>query len=195
MKKHLAALAIAALPFAASAAPEHYTVDPFHAQPMFAVEHLGISMTHGQLGKTTGRITLDRAARTGAVELSIETASLYSGDNEKAGRPRSRDEHLRAADFFNVAEFPRVTFKSTSVAFSGDQPSKIEGNLTLLGVTKPVTLVVDRFKCGTDPFTKKGLCGASVSGKIKRSDFGMKAMLQYVGDEVALNISLEGFKD
>jgi len=195
MKKHLAALAIAALPLAASAAAENFTLDPFHTHPNFAVEHWGLSMMHGQLGKTTGKFTLDRAAKTGAVELAIETASLYTGDNEKAGRPRSRDEHLRQADFFNVAEFPRVTFKSTKVVFGGDLPSAVEGNLTLLGVTKPVTLTFERFKCGQNPFSKKDRCGGNAVGKIKRSDFGLKTALPAVGDEVLLNISFEGDKD
>ena len=85
-----------------------------------------------------------------------------------------------------------MTFKSTKVAFSGDLPSSVEGNLTLLGVTKPVTLTFARFKCGQNPFSKKDRCGGNAVGSFKRSDFGMKYALPAVGDEIALNIEFEG---
>jgi polyisoprenoid-binding protein YceI len=195
MKKALATLIAAALPLAAVAAPESFTLDPTHTYPNFMVDHWGLSTMHGRFDKTTGKFTLDRAAKTGSVELAIETASISTGDNERAGRPRSRDEHLRQADFFNVAEFPRMTFKSTKVNFGGDLPSSVEGNLTLLGVTKPVTLSFERFKCGQNPFTKKDRCGGNAVGKIKRSDFGMRTAIPAVGDEIALNIEFEGDKD
>ena len=197
MKKQTLALAIACavVPFAAHAQEESYTADPFHTYPNFTVEHWGLSLMHGQFGKTTGSFTLDRAAKTGSVELTIETASLTTGDNERMGRPRARDEHLRSADFFNVAEFSRMTFKSTKVTFGADLPSAVEGNLTLLGVTKPVTLTFERFKCGQNPFNKKPRCGGNAVGTIKRSDFGMKAAIPAVGDEIALNIEFEGDKD
>ena len=119
MKKHLFALAVAALPLAAMAQTESYTLDTYHTYPNFMVEHWGLSMMHGQFGKATGKFAFDKAAKSGSVDLSIETASLSTGDNDKGARPRSRDEHLRSADFFNVAEFPKVTFKSTKVAFTG----------------------------------------------------------------------------
>ena len=195
MRKHLFALAVAALPLAAMAQTESYTLDTYHTYPNFMVEHWGLSMMHGQFGKATGKFAFDKAAKSGSVDLSIETASLSTGDNDKGARPRSRDEHLRSADFFNVAEFPKVTFKSTKVTFTGDMPSGVDGNLTLLGVTKPVTLSFERFKCGANPFNKKARCGGNAVGKIKRSDFGMKAALPAVGDEIALNIEFEGDKD
>ena len=195
MKKTLAALAVAALPALALAAPERYTVDPFHTYPNFTVEHWGLSMMHGRFDKTTGTFSFDRAAKTGSVELTIDAASVNTGDNEKAGRPRSRDEHLRAADFFNVAEFPRITFRSTKVHFGAELPTAVEGTLTMLGVSKPVTLTFERFKCGQNPFNKKDRCGGNAIGKIKRSDFGMKTAIPAVGDELALNIEFEGDKD
>lgn len=196
MKTRLATLMIAAaLPVAATAAPEHFSLDPTHTYPYFAVEHFGLSMMQGRFDKTTGKFTLDRAAKTGSVELVIETASVNTGDNERAGRPRSRDEHLRQADYFNVAEFPRMTFKSTKVNFGRDLPSSVEGSLTLLGVTKPVTLTFERFKCIQNPFNKKERCGGNAVGKFKRSDFGMKTDIPLVGDEVALNIAFEGDRD
>jgi polyisoprenoid-binding protein YceI len=195
MKRTLAALIAAALPAFAAAAPENYTVDPFHTYPNFWVEHWGLSMMHGRFDRTTGKFSFDRAAKTGAVELTIEAGSINTGDNDRAGRPRARDEHLRAADFFNVAEFPRITFRSTKVAFGAELPASVEGNLTMVGVTRPVTLTFERFKCGQNPFNKKDRCGGNAVGKIKRSDFGMKYALPAVGDELTLNIEFEGDKD
>ncbi len=195
MQKTLVALALAALPFAAAAAPENFTLDSYHTYPNFTVEHWGLSVMTGRFDKTTGKFTIDRAARTGTVEMTIETASVTTGDNDKGSRPRARDEHLRQADFFNVAEFPRMTFKSTKVNFGGDLPSSVEGNLTLLGVSRPLTLTFERFKCGQNPFNKKDRCGGNAVGKVKRSDFGMKTAIPAVGDELALNISFEADKD
>jgi polyisoprenoid-binding protein YceI len=195
MSRLAVALLAAAISLPASAATESYTVDPLHTYPNFMVEHWGLSMMSGRFDKSTGKFSFDRAAKTGAVEFVIETASVTTGDNDKGARPRSRDEHLRAADFFNATEFPRMTFRSTKVAFQGDLPSSLEGNLTLLGVTKPVTLTLERFKCGQNPFNKKDRCGGNAVGKIKRSDFGMKTAIGPVGDEISLNISFEGDKD
>ena len=181
-----------ALPLAAAAAPETYAIDPTHTYPSFAVEHWGLSLLHGRFDKTTGSFSFDRAAKTGSTELTIETASLTTGDSDKGSRKQSRDDHLRSADFFNVREFPTMTFKSTKVVFSGELPSSVEGNLTLLGVTKPVTLTFARFKCGQNPFSKKDRCGGNAVGSFKRSDFGMKYALPAVGDEITLNVEFEG---
>lgn len=195
MSRLAAAVLIAALPVAASAAPESYTLDPYHTYAHFEVSHFGFSNMRGRFDKTSGKFTLDKAAKAGTLDLAVETASISTGDNEKGGRPRARDEHLRSADFFNVAEFPRMTYKATSVKFSGDNPASIEGSLTLLGVTKPVSLHVDNWKCGPNPFTKKEMCGGNASGAIKRSDFGMKYALPAVGDELKLWMEFEGQKD
>jgi len=195
MKRTLAVLIAAVLPATAMAAPESYTLDPTHTYPNFMVEHWGLSMMYGRFDRNSGRFSFDRAARTGAVEVAIDTASLTTGDADKGSRPRSRDDHLRQADFFNVAEFPRMTYKSTKVNFGAELPASVEGNLTLLGVTRPVTLTFERFKCGQNPFNKKDRCGGNATAKIKRSDFGMKTAIPAVGDEVALNIEFEGDRD
>ena len=143
--KRLAAC-LTLLPVAAIASPESYTVDSFHSFPNFSIER-PVSTMYGRFDKTTGKVTLDRVAKSGSIDLTIEAASVNTGDSDKGTRARSRDEHLRAADFFNAAEFPRLTYKSTKVAFTGDNPSAVEGNLTLLGVTKPVNLTIANFKC------------------------------------------------
>ncbi|HVR92876.1 MAG TPA: YceI family protein, partial [Casimicrobiaceae bacterium] len=109
-------------------------------------DHLGLSMVSGRFDKTTGKVTLDRDAKTGSVDIAVPTATVTTGDADKGSRPRSRDEHLRTADFFNVAKFPQMTFKSNKVHFAGDNPSSVEGDLTLLGVTKPLTLTIVRFQ-------------------------------------------------
>ena len=189
-----AALAVA-LPMAAVAAPESYTIDPTHSFVHYEVEHLGVSMQRGRFDRTSGKFTLDRAAKTGGVELSIESGSISSGDNVKGSRPRTLDDHLKTADFFNAAEFPRVTFKSTGVKFAGDNPSEVAGTLTLLGVSKPVTLKVERWVCKENPMSKKPMCGGNATTTIKRSDWGMKYGVPAIGDEVRLWMSVEGYKD
>src|SRR4051794_22950798 len=106
MPKTLSLLLLAAVPFAAAAATESYTIDPYHTFPNFSVDHLGLSTIYGRFGKTSGKFTVDQAAKIGSVDLSIDSASVDTGDPEKGSRARSRDEHLRSADFFNAAEFP-----------------------------------------------------------------------------------------
>lgn len=195
MPKLAAAVLIAALPLAAAAAPESYTLDPYHTFAHFEVNHLGFSNMRGRFDKSSGKFTLDKAAKTGSLDLAVETASITTGDNDKGARPRARDEHLRSPDFFNVVEFPRMTYKTTAVKFNGDNPATIEGNVTLLGVTKPLSLHVDNWKCGANPMSKKEMCGGNASGTLKRSDFGMKYGLPAVGDDLKLFMEFEGYKD
>ena len=195
MRKSLALVALAALPTAVFAAPESFTIDPYHTYPNFTVDHLGVSSMYGRFDKTTGKVTLDRAAKAGSIDLSIDTASVTTGDNEKGSRPRTRDEHLRAADFFNSAEFPKATYKSSKFTFSGDNPSAIDGDLTLLGVTKPVRLTIERFKCNPAQGNSKERCGGNATGKFKRTDFGMKYGVPNIGDEITLFVTFEATKD
>ena len=195
MKRSLIAALLASTSLVAFAAPESYTIDPTHSFVHYEVEHLGVSMQRGRFDRTSGKFTLDRAAKTGGVELSIESGSISSGDNVKGSRPRTLDDHLKTADFFNAAEFPRVTFKSTGVKFAGDNPSEVAGTLTLLGVSKPVTLKVERWVCKENPMSKKPMCGGNASTTIKRTDWGMKYGVPVIGDEVRLWMSVEGYKD
>ena len=188
------ALLAACVP-AANAQVETYRIDPVHSFPHFGVDHFGVSTIWGRFDKMTGSFTIDRAGKKGGVELTIETASVTTGDNDKGSRPRSRDEHLRQADFFNTAEFPRMTYKSTNVKFSGDNPSEIEGQLTLLGVTKPVTIKLDRWVCREHPMNKRAMCGGDASGAFKRTDFGMKFGVPAIGDDVRLKINFEAYKE
>ncbi|HUQ26472.1 MAG TPA: YceI family protein [Burkholderiales bacterium] len=196
MKKAIAAAVLAA-PLAAAAQVESYVIDPYHTVPYFEVDHLGFATMRGRFDRATGKFSIDRAAKTGSVELEIPTATVNSGDTDRGARPRTRDEHLKNADFFNVQEFPTMTFKSTKVVFKGEEPAALEGNLTMLGVTKPITLNLDRWKCGPDVRTqgKRYQCGGNATGSFKRSDFGMKFGLpSAIGDEVKLWMSFYGFK-
>lgn len=195
MFRPLTALAALLLPLAAAAAPESYTLDPTHTIPNFSVQHFGMSTVWGRFERATGKVVLDRAARTGSVEVRIPTATVSTGDGKRADGTRSRDEHLRNADFFNVAEFPEMVFRSTRVGFAGDKVQSVEGTLTLLGVTRPLTLTAASFNCGANPMNKKEMCGGDLVGSIKRSDFGMKYALPAVGDEVKLFIAVEGYRD
>lgn len=189
MHKSLLTVLVAsvALPLSAMAA-DSYTVDPAHTYPHFSISHLGFSTMHGRFDKTSGTVTLDRAAKSGSVEISIETSSISTGFAK-------RDEHLKSPDFFNAAEYPAITYKSTAMHFKGDTPTSVDGNLTILGVTKPVTLSIDEFNCGTNPMNKKEECGAGASAQIKRSDFGVNYGLPAVGDDVKLVFEIEAIKN
>ena len=195
MSRLFALLALVAVPFTATAATDSYPFDPLHTSISFAIDHLGLAMIHGRFSKYSGKVTIDRATKTGSVEVVVETASVDTNDNDKGNRPRSRDEHLRSADFFNAAEFPRMTYKSTNVVFAGDTPTVVQGDLTLLGVTKPVAITVERFRCNPPTATAKERCGGSATAKIKRSDFGMKRGIPSIGDDVLLSFGFEGDKE
>ncbi|XZG69443.1 YceI family protein [Chitinibacteraceae bacterium HSL-7] len=183
MKKLLAS-ALALTAAAAFAAPQTYSIDSTHTFPHFAVNHLGFSLQHGVFEKTSGTIVLDAAKKSGSIDIVIDTTSLNTN-------LAKRDEHLKGEEFFNVEKFPTATFKSQKLKFDGEQLVGAEGELTLLGVTKPVTLAVSDFKCGTHPMAKKPWCGANASATIKRSDYGMTTFVPAVGDEVKLTIQVE----
>ena len=193
---HASSLLLACLfPFAAMAAPETYSVDPTETIPSFSVSHFGMSTTQGHFERTTGTIMLDRAAKTGSIEIKTPTATVSSGDSKRTDGKRSRDEHLRTTDFFNSAEFPDMIYKSTKLNFNGDKLESVDGNLTLLGVTKPLKLTATFFNCGPNPFTKKEMCGADLTGSLKRTDFGMKFGVPAIGDEIKLMIKVEAYKE
>ncbi len=165
-----------------------YTIDPEHTYPSFEISHLGFSTMRGRFDKTSGKLTMDLAKKTGSVEIIIDAASISTAHAK-------RDKHLRSPDFLNTAEYPQITYKSTKVAFTSNSTLKITGNLTLAGVTKPVTLDVTNIQCGTHPFSKKQLCGFDANTTIKRSDFGVKYGLPAIGDEMKLLFEVEAFKD
>jgi polyisoprenoid-binding protein YceI len=183
-----AALAAMLTTLPAAAEIESYTVDPNHTFPAFEIGHFGYSFQRGRFNKTSGKITLDSARKMGSADIAIDTASVSTG-HEKL------EQHLRSEDFFNSTKYPQMTFKSSSLAFEGDKVASASGDLTLLGVTKPVTFKVDYFFCAPHPMTKKKVCGADLTATIKRSDYGMKTYLPVVADDVLLRVNVEAIKD
>jgi polyisoprenoid-binding protein YceI len=170
-------------------AQETYVIDPVHSQPMFEVQHMGFSLQRGVFSKATGKITLDRAAGKGAIDVTIDATSVKTIDPKL-------DTHIRSEDFFNVAKYPSMTFKSSELSFDGDRVVGADGELTMLGITRPVKLTVANFVCGDHPFTKKALCGAEVTTTIKRSDWGMKyGIPKALGDDVKIMIPVEAYKE
>jgi len=186
----LAVAAVAALPALAFAAAETYTIDPVHSQPQWEATHIGFSRQHGNFGKATGKVTLDRDAKKGTIDVTIDAASIRTYD------PRL-DAIVKSDKFFDVEKFPTITFKSNDVRFDGDQIVGASGELTMLGVTKPVSLSVTGFKCGQQTFNKKPMCGAEATTMIRRSDFGMTTgvTIGNPGDEIRLTIPVEAYLD
>ena len=186
--KHLVvALATAGVASVAFAA-DTYTIDPGHTYPSFEADHMGISILRGKFTKTSGTIVLDRAAKTGTIDITIDANSLDFG-HEKL------NAHAKNPDMFDVAKFPTATYKSKSIRFEGENPVAVDGELTLHGVTKPVSLAINKFKCIMHPMMKKEVCGADASGTFQRSDFGINYGLPRFSPEVKLLISVEAVKN
>jgi polyisoprenoid-binding protein YceI len=163
-----AVVLMAAASSVAIAAPVTYQVDTRHSHPSFEADHFGgVSVWRGIFTGTSGTITLDRAAKTGTVDITIPTATVQTGEADL-------DKHLKSNEFLDVEKFPKATFKGKMTKFKDDAPSEVQGDLTLHGVTKPVTLTLASFKCMMHPM-KKGteLCGADAHTTINREDFGV----------------------
>ena len=188
MHKTLSVFVLSAVLAAPATAADSYTIDPSHTYPVFEVNHLGFTNQRGRFNKSTGKITLDLAAKQGTVDLVIDTTSLDMGFD-------TWDKHLSADGFFNTEKFPTMSFKSDKLVFDGAKVVAAEGSFTLLGVTKPLRLAVNNFHCGLHPFTKKAMCGADVSATLKRSDFGMAKFVPAVSDEVKISSPVEAYKD
>ena len=172
-----------------AAAQETYVLDAVHSQPNFAARHLGFSLQYGSFGKLAGKVTLDRAARKGTVDVTVDTASIRSFDARL-------DVALKGEKFFNVEKYPTMTFKSTSVMFDGDRVVGVDGELTMLGVTRPVSLKVANFSCGDHPFNKRPMCGAEATATIKRSEWGMTAGIPFApADDVRITIPIEAYRE
>ena len=169
-------------------AADNYTIDPTHTWPMFEVNHLGYSTQRGRFNKSSGKITLDVAARQGSVDLVIDANSLDMGFAKW-------DEHMKGEEFFNVAQYPTMRFTSDKLIFDGDKVVGAEGRFTLLATTRPLTLRVDNFHCAPFPLTRKMHCGADVSATISRTQFGMAKFVPMVGDEIRLYSPIEADKD
>jgi polyisoprenoid-binding protein YceI len=188
----LIALAGAAALFgtaAAGAAATTYRIDPDHTHPSFEVDHFGgLSVWRGTFKKTTGTVEIDLAAKSGSVDAIIDTASVDFA-NDKL------DEHVSSPEMLDAAKFPTAEYKGQFTAFANGSPQTITGTLTLHGVTKPVTLTINSFKCIEHPMLRKQVCGADATGSFNRADFGVNYGQQYgFSQNVLLRIQVEGVK-
>lgn len=165
-----------------------YSVEPRHTHVTWAVSHFGTSTFRGKLNKTSGKVVIDPAGGKGSIDIVIDTTGQVSGDDRL-------DKHLVAADFFNVEKFTTARFASNRIRYNGEAPALIEGELTIIGVTRPVTLTVTHFHCRQHPMLKRDFCGADAVATIKRSEWGMKYGIPALGDEVKLDIAIEALKD
>ena len=177
----------AAIVAPAFAAPVSYGVEANHTFPRFSYTHLGFTTQQSRFDKTTGTVVYDKEGRTGSVDIKIETSSVSTGST-------LFNQHIQAEDFLDTAKYPTVTFKSTKVNFDGDKPVSIEGDLTMKGITKRVTLTVTRFLAAPHPIQKKDTIGADAYTIVKRSDFNMGKYAPAVSDEVRIDIAIEALK-
>jgi polyisoprenoid-binding protein YceI len=171
----------------ACAAADTYKIDPNHTYPSFEADHMGISVWRGKFTKTDGTIVIDRAAKTGSVDITVDMNSIDFG-HEKM------NAHARKPDIFDVAQYPAATFKGNKLRFEGDRLVAVDGDFTLHGVTRPLTLNVNKFKCIQHPMLKREVCGADASATFLRSDYGVNLGLPNFSPEVKLAIQVEAIK-
>jgi polyisoprenoid-binding protein YceI len=183
----LSALLLTLTASAALAAPETYVLDSSHTYPRFSYSHLGLSTQLSRFNTTTGKVVFDKAAKSGSVDIEIDAKSVDTGST-------LFNQHIQGEDFLDTAKYPKAIFKSTNVVFEGEKPVKIEGNLTIKGVTKPVTLTVTSFQAMPHPMQKKDAIGANAYTTIKRSEFNAGKYAPNVGDEVRIDIAIEAIK-
>jgi len=187
LKQLVLALTASALTATAFAAVDTYNIDPRHTFPSFEADHMGLSVWRGKYTRTSGTISVDRVAKTGSVDILIDAASIDFG-------LEAMNAHAKKDDIFDVAKYPNVTYKSKSITFTGDVPTSIQGELTLKGVTKPLTLSINKFKCIMHPNLKREVCGADASATFNRADFGVTKGLPAFSPEVKLAIQVEAIK-
>jgi polyisoprenoid-binding protein YceI len=143
-----------------------YQLDPEHTYPSFEADHIGgLSVWRGKFDKSQGTVTLDRAAKTGTVEVATDIASVHTGSTKL-------DQNLQSNQFFDASKFPEASYKGT-IKFEGDKPASVVGTLTMHGVTRPLTLTIDSFKCVPHPMLKREVCGVDAVGEFDRGDFGV----------------------
>jgi polyisoprenoid-binding protein YceI len=173
----------------ATAASTTYTLDPDHTHPSFEVDHFGgLSTWRGTFKKTSGTVTIDTEAKSGTVNVVIDTATIDFAHDKL-------NEHATSPEMLDAAKYPSAEYKGKFVDFANGAPRTISGALTLHGVTKPVTLTINSFKCFEHPMLKKQVCGADASGTFNRADFGVNYGQQYgFKQDVLLRIQVEGVK-
>lgn len=173
---------------AGGASAQTYNVEPGHTYPSFEADHMGLSFWRGKFTKSAGKIVLDRGSKTGgSIDITIDASTVDFGHakmNEKA----------RGEEIFNVAKYPAITYKSTALKYDGDKLVSVDGEMTMLGITKPMPLTISHFKCIIHPMLKREVCGADAHGRFDRSDYGMNIGLPRFSPEIKLAIQVEAIK-
>ena len=190
MRKTLIAAALAATALVGTAHAEvaTYSIDPTHTFVTFEVTHFGTSTNRGRFDKKEGTVQLDKAARTGKVELTLDTSSIDTGT-------AAFDKHLQSDRFFNAAIFPTAKFVASNFSFSGDKVNEVTGQLTMLGKTVPVVLKATNFNCYVNPMLKREVCGGDFETTIQRSQWGMGWGINLgIPDTVKLAVQVEAVK-
>jgi len=187
MQTIFAAASAAGAP-AAIADEATYRIDPEHTFTSFEYMHWGLSLQRSRFNKQSGTVTLDLEAKSGSIDLLIDTASIATGSDEF-------DKMLASSSFFDAKNFPAIRFRSGSMEFDGDQLVRVTGDLTIKDVTKPVTLEITHFACRFMVLYLKQACGANGSAKILRSDFGLGRYAPFVADETTLYFSVEAIRE
>jgi len=187
MKKTLPIAFAVILSTTVIAAPETFIIEGSHTMPRFEYSHFGYSTQQSRFDKTSGEITIDRAAKTGTLDITIDATSINTGY-------ALFNQHIQDKDFLDTANFPTITFKSEDLIFVDDQLSAVNGKLTIKGISQPVTLTLSSFLCMPHPMLKREACGATATTTVKRSDFNMGKHAPYVSDEVLLTIPVEAIK-
>ena len=182
------ALVLSGFAALAHAAPDTFGTDANHTFARFSYSHMGLSTQLSRFDKVSGTVTWDKAAKTGSVDITIDMKSVDTGST-------LFNEHIQGADFLDTAQFGTATFKSTKVSFDKKgAPTAIAGDLTIKGVTKPVTLKVTHFTNMEHPMMKKNAIGADATVTIKRSEFNAGKYAPLVGDDVTITVSLEALQ-
>jgi polyisoprenoid-binding protein YceI len=184
-----AAALAAAIATPAFAAAMTYNLDPSHTFPSFEADHFGgVSVWRGKFTKSSGTVVLDRAAKTGTVDVTIDAASIDTGNP-------ALDKHVSSAEMLDAAKYPTAEYKGTSIKYDGDKPVEVIGTFTLHGVTKPMNLKIDSFKCFQNPMLKREVCGADATAQFDRSDYGVNYGQAYGFKMLTtLQIQVEGVK-
>jgi polyisoprenoid-binding protein YceI len=189
MEKQLLSSLITSLMISSAAfAADEYVIDDTHTFPSYEINHLGYSTQRGRFNKTSGKLTLDLAAKKGSIDVTIDVVSLNTG-------LKKLEDHLLGEDFFDAKQFPTITFKGDQFTFEDKKLVSVTGDFTLHGVTKPMVLKIENFKCAPHPMFKIETCGADASTTIKRTEFGISKYAPHLGDDVKIHISVEAAKN
>lgn len=192
-------LLLAVLPVMASATPLHFTLDPDHTYPSFEADHMGLSIWRGKFDHSTSTATLDAAAKTGTVDVSVDIASIDFGNPalDKVMLGARAPMCQSGCGTFFVAKYPTARYRGRLADFVDGAPTRVIGQLTMHGVTRPLTLAIDRFKCIPDFMLKPRLrCGADALGTFQRDAFGLDGGKSFGMDmKATLRIQVEAVQD